>query len=190
METTRLDLYDGPGGWLCAFTRPTVDRPLEPHESIWIRLAPAADETWAPTGELYMPGVTAESIRKVPLRRILLAVNATDELRRDLEKRLDDEVPAIGSSAFLKACTGYVHKEPEQRPLAPLVLERPAGRYLSDAFYARVAETYKTAVERGEKPRSAIAAAASVSSEVAGRWVREARKRELLPATEPGKVRA
>jgi hypothetical protein len=37
-------------------------------------------------------------------------------------------------------------------------------------------------------PRSAIAEAAKVSTDVAGRWVREARKRGFLPATDPGKV--
>ena len=69
-------------------------------------------------------------------------------------------------------------------------VKRPAGRNLSDEFYATVGEAYRVAVERGEAPRTTIAESAGVSTEVAGRWVRQARKRGYLPATEPGKVSA
>jgi transposase len=53
-----------------------------------------------------------------------------------------------------------------------------------------VGEAYRVAVQRGESPRTTIAESAGVSNEVAGRWVRQARKRGYLPATEPGKVSA
>jgi len=67
-------------------------------------------------------------------------------------------------------------------------LKRPAGRNLPDEFYATVAERYRDAAGRGLSPRAAIAEAAGVSADVAGRWVRQARKRGYLPPTEPGKV--
>ena len=99
--------------------------------------------------------------------------------------RLKQRVPTVGSEAFgAEFAAGYVIDEP------PIKLRRPSGRYLPEQFYDEVARAYRTAVERGLKPRKTIADAATVSTEVAGRWIREARKRDLLPATEPGKVRA
>jgi hypothetical protein len=86
---------------------------------------------------------------------------------------------------FLKAFTGYGHW-----PEPAIVLDRPAGRRLDDDWYAKVAEAYRLAAARGLKPRTAIAEAASVSTDVAGRWVYEARKRGLLPKTQPGRVTA
>ena len=87
------------------------------------------------------------------------------------------------TTEFLKAFDGFVVPE-------ALKIVRPAGRNLSDEFYARVAEAYLAALENGLGPRRTIAESAGVSNEVAGRWVRQARKRGYLPETEPGKVSA
>jgi hypothetical protein len=184
MSGTRIDFNIGPGGWVQAFGRPELDRPLEPHETVWIRLRSTGAGTWEPTGELYLPGITPEGLRLVPLRRILLAIGADPVLRTRLAARYEEPIPAVGSIEFLGSFNGYVRAE------CALQLERPRGRYLSHEFYASVAETYRGAVERGLKPRKAIADAAGVSNEVAGKWVREARKRDLLPPTAPGKVSA
>jgi hypothetical protein len=66
-------------------------------------------------------------------------------------------------------------------------LKDRSGRLPVGEFYAAVADRYRDAAARGLSPRTAIATAADVSTDVAGRWVREARKRGLLPATDPGK---
>ena len=110
-----------------------------------------------------------------------MAVAASEGLRERLVAGLDKEAPEPGPE-LLKALSGFVH--PEFPPL-----ERPEGRNLPDEFYATVADRYRDAAARGLNPRSAIAEAAEVSTDVAGRWVREARKRGFLPATEPGKVK-
>jgi hypothetical protein len=177
VDEQRLEFLDGPGGWLQVLVR----RPSRPTESIWIRLKPTADQEWIPTGELFVADLTPQLLRDIPLRRILLAVAASDALRTRLARRLKQRVPA-DSEALFRAFEGYAIDEPE------LELRRPAGRYLSKEFYAEVARFYRSAVERGLKPRKAIAEAAGVSNEVAGRWIRQARKQDLLPATEPGKV--
>jgi len=146
-----------------------------------VRLAPDADGAWKPDGTVYVRPVTQENLRVPPLRRIVVAVAASEGLQASLTARLDDAVPDPGSNDFLKALSGYVHPELPS-------LTRPTGRTLSDEFYAAVADRYRDAAARGLSPRSAIATAADVSTDVAGRWVREARKRGLLPATDPGKV--
>jgi hypothetical protein len=182
-EARMMEFLEGPGGWLQALVR----RPSRPTERVLVRLRPVkgTETEWEPTGELYIADLKPETLRELPLRRILLAVAASDALRKRLTAQLKQHVPPVGSEAFDKLFeSGFVIDEPE------IELRRPSGRYLPEEFYGEVARVYRVAVERGMKPRKTIAEAAGVSTEVAGRWVREARKRELLPATEPGKVRA
>lgn len=150
----------------------------------YVRLTRRRDGEWVPQGTLYVPGIAPETLRSLPLRRILLAVGADESLRRDLEARLNDDVPEVGTNEFHAAFAGFVHPEP------PLTLERPRGRKLADDFYEKVADAYRAATARGLRPRTAIAETAGVTTDVAGRWVREARKRGLLPPTSPGRVKA
>jgi hypothetical protein len=175
---TALEFTVGPGGWLQARVLGTSG--LE--SVVAVRLRPDPEGNWQPDGTLLVQPMTQETLRKLPLRRILLAVAASPGLREGLMARLDQEVPELGSDEFKQTVlSGYVH--PELQPL-----KRPKGRNLSDEFYATVAERYRDAAARGLSPRTAISEAASVSTDVAGRWVREARKRGLLPPTTPGKV--
>lgn len=180
MRRIELDLSDGPGGWVEAVAHGR----RELAGLYFVRLSPHDDGRWGPDGALFVPGVTPETLRAIPLQRILLAVDASESLRGDLASRLDEEVPEVGTVEFVKAFTGFVHEEP------PLTLERPKGRSLPDEFFVQVAETYRSAVARGLPPRTAVAEAAGVSLDVAGRWVREARRRQHLPPTQQGKVRA
>jgi len=177
METS-LEFTVGPGGWLQAME---IGRGGGLESIVAVRLAQDPDGNWGPDGALYVLPPTQEKLRALPLRRIVMAVAASEGLRERLAARLDEEVPEPGPE-LLRALSGYV--QPELPPL-----ERPTARNLPDEFYTTVADRYRDAAARGLNPRSAIAAAASVSNDVAGRWVREARKRGYLPPTEPGKVK-
>ena len=180
MRKTSLEFTVGPGGWLQVFVR---DAAGEIESVVALRLAPDAEGNWQPDGTLHVHPLAQETLRVLPLRRIVLAVAASPGLRENLMARLGEAVPEPGSVEFKQALAGYL--TPELPPL-----ERPARRNLPDEFYATVAaERYRDAAARGLTPRTAIAESASVSTEVAGRWVREARKRGFLPTTEPGKVR-
>ena len=179
MADTTLEFTVGPGGWLQAWVR----RPDGGLESIVVvRLAPDSGGNWHPDGALYVMPPTQEKLRALPLRRIDVAVAASPGIREMLAKRYEEEAPEPGPE-LLKALSGYVQPE----PLPPL--ERPRGRNLPDEFYETVADRYRDAAARGLNPRTAIASSASVSTDVAGRWVRQARKRGYLPPTEPGKVK-
>jgi hypothetical protein len=175
--TSELALAAGPGGWVKA----TAFEPDQPLVSAWVRFFEDA-QRWKPQGSIFLPEPTPAALRALPLHRIVLAVEASDVLRMALAARSKEQAHGPGTVEFYKSFNDYLHPEP------PLTLERPARRRLPDSFYERVAETYRAAIARGLKPRRAIAEAADVSLDVSGRWIREARKRGLLPPTSPGKV--
>jgi hypothetical protein len=100
-----------------------------------------------------------------------------------LQSRLREKVPPLGSDPFPQGLQRL-------RPSRAAHLERPKGRRPSDDFYSHVAKAYVGAVVQGMKPRVALADAAGVSTDVVGRWVREARRRGKLSPTTPGRVRA
>jgi len=182
MEKTTLNFNVGPGGWLFALVASGFGSAAVV-TGVHLRLWRDDDGRWRPQGTLF---VNPEHLQRIPMRRILLAVAASESLREKLASRLGDEVPGDpGSEAFMRAFDDFVVPEPP-----PVALKRPKGRNLSDEFYKAVADAYRVALERSEAPRTAIAESAGVSNEVAGRWVRQARKRGYLPATEPGKVSA
>ena len=189
MGENRIELIAGPAGWVEASIRPVASPTLEPPQTVWVRLSQADEGRWELRGDLYVPGLTPENLRAIPLRRILLAVGASEGLRADLAARLSEPVENPGTKEFLESFEGWMHDEPSSEP-PPLELKRPAGRNLDDAFYGRVAATYRSAVQQGLRPRPAISRAAGVSGDVAGRWIREARRREYLPPTKPGRVTA
>jgi hypothetical protein len=179
-QRTELELQAGPGGWLTA----TFSGGGE-FWNVYLRLRRTDDGSWAPDGTLYAPPLSPETLRTIPLRRILLAVAASDAARNDLENKLGEPVPEPGSTEFHSELdTAWVHPEPLPK------LKRPQGRRLPDEFYAAVADLYREAAARGLNPRTTVAEQAGISTEVAGRWVREARKRGQLPPTAPGKAKA
>jgi hypothetical protein len=167
MADSEIRLIPGPSGWVQArFGR---------HHA-FIRLEPDAQGRWQ-AAEWNIPAYPPDVLRRIPHHRILQAVKASDRLIDELANRFEEE-----------AEPGFRHAFGEPERGKPILITRPRGRRLDDSFYARVAFVYRQAVGRGLKPRAAIAEAADVSPDVAGRWIYEARKRGLIPKTRPGKV--
>ncbi len=180
MQRTELELQARPGGW--------VDVTISQDGEFWdvhLRLR-RTDDGWEPQGTLYARRLSPQTLKAIPLRRILAAVAASDALRNDLEKQFEEPAPEPGSDEFKKMAETAAWSHPEPLP----ALKRPRGRRLPDDFYAAVANLYREATTRGLNPRTAVAEQAGTSTEVAGRWVREARKRGQLPPTAPGKAKA
>jgi hypothetical protein len=173
---TELTFKEGPGGWVRADLHSS--RRLEGR--YWLCFVQERNR-WKAVAMFALGPFSAT--QHVPVRRIELAVNADEALCAALVARLDDPIPPLGTSEFLASFTGYMRSE-------RFVLKRPPGRRLDDSFYADVARAYRDATARGRNPRAVIAADAGVSSDVAGRWIYEARKPErgFLPRTKPGKV--
>jgi hypothetical protein len=180
-QRTELDLQAGPGGW----GKFIISSGGEFWEG-YLRWRRTDEGTWVPDGTLYAPPLSPEKLRAIPLRRILLAAEASGTFRSDLERKLDERAPEPGPELRAALETGWVHDEPKPLPK----LKRPRGRRLTDDFYAAVADLYREAAARGLNPRTTVAEQAGTSTEVAGRWVREARKRGQLPPTAPGKAKA
>jgi hypothetical protein len=170
---SELSFLPGPGGWVQVNERGRRSRRCFVHFK-------REKGRWQQTF-LILEQPTPESVRAIPLRRIVLAVNAKGSVSDSLEARLEEQVPRQLTADFYASFSGY--EKPE-----PIRLKRPSGRKLDDDFYREVADVYQLAVVRTLQPRAAISEAAGVSSDVAGRWIHEARKRGLIPKTTPGKV--
>jgi hypothetical protein len=178
MQTT-LEFMPGPAGWLeCSWWR-------DGEEALhaWVNFRRAANGHLKAIA-LFCLEPTSAALRSLPLHRIEVAANAGGSISEQLAARLGEPSPAIGSAEFHEAFDGWVQPEP------PLELKRPPGRRLDDDWYAKVGTTYVAAKDQGLKPRTAIAELAGVSTDVAGRWIYEARKRGHLPPTRPGRVSA
>jgi hypothetical protein len=165
---SEIRLIPGPAGWVQArfYVGEHVRR-------VFVRFEPDAAGRWK-AAEWRIPHPPPEPL---PWRRIVKAVDASDFSARLFARFQEEAEP------------GFVGAFGEARPFGKLLeLKRPAGRRLDGSFYAQVAMLYRQAVGRGLNPRQTIAEQAGVSTDVAGRWIYEARKRKLIPKTTPGKV--
>ena len=107
--------------------------------------------------------VSAELLRAIPVGRIEAAANA----------QLHTSAPRV----------------PSRRPRARIAptLRSNAVRGYPDAFYQAVASTYRHLVTTSSRPVAELAAANDVPVTTAQRWVKEARRRQLLSPGQPGK---
>jgi hypothetical protein len=170
-----FDLGIGPGGWLKVTL---IGQPMA-----FVRFERMADRRWAPVW-LMQAQPTIAVLRNFPLHRLELAVNASDLIQQRLEERME-ESGNITDKDFFASFTGFTIPVPDLPKI-----KRPEGHKLDDAFYAEVAAVYRAAAGLQMPPRKAVAKAASVSTDVAGRWVHEARKRGYLAPASAGKASA
>jgi hypothetical protein len=180
MADSQVHLMVGGSGWVQARFTAAGDAKRFLRR-VFVQFEPDAQGNWKAT-HWDIPEYPPPVMRQVPFQRIKRAVNASESVRTELANRLPDEYEIEGfRGAFA---------EPVRDRGKPIRLVRPRGHRLPDSFYASVALAYRQAVGRGLNPRQAIAEAAGVSPDVAGRWIYQARKRELIPKTSPGKVTA
>jgi hypothetical protein len=175
MTNDEIHLSVGDGGWVRARFTP---RDLS-EQTAYVRFAPHGTR-WRAV-ELWLRDPSPGLLRALPLNRIVHAVNASGQIAFGLKVGHENPSPVDLPAHF---------KDKRRRIVQPLKLERPAGRKLDDSFYERVGFVYRQAVGRGLKPRRAIAEAAGVTPDVAGRWIHQARNRDFIPKTSPGKVTA
>lgn len=169
MASDEIHLIAGPAGWVQArFGEGRTRR------RAFVRFEPDTNGRWN-AAEWSIPAYPTDVLRRVPYHRIVAGVRADERLQHELAARLTDEPEPGFRGAF---------GQPRRRE--PITLERPRSHRLDDNFYERVSVAYRQALGRGLRPRQAIAKAANVSPDVAGRWIYEARRRRLLPKTRPG----
>jgi transposase-like protein len=154
-------------------------------------------------------GLTGQMLRTLPLARLQAAVNRPG-LADQVRQRIRAADRPIDLAAFVPTEIRADQPEmlgssPEDRtsdaPLGVLdqqILDRawsvdpkivaPAGSRKPDAFYELVAERFALLAATGHRPAAAIAEASGVPATTVHRWVREARRRGLLPAGERSAV--
>ena len=179
MQRTELELQARPGGW--------VDVTISQDGEFWdvhLRLR-RTDDGWEPQGTLYARRLSPQTLKAIPLRRILAAVAASDALRNDLEKQFEEPAPEPGSDELKKW----------PRPQPGLTLSRCPPSSGRGGAGSRTTSTPPSQICTARPPPWAES---THGCRRAGRnvdrsrrpLVREARKRGQLPPTAPGKAKA
>lgn len=131
---------------------------------------------------LYMTAPWVHLYRELPLGRIENAVNANASVRWALHEDIEkDPGPDLVQFFAIKAAIDK-GMSPRYR------LKRPTSRRLGDEFFVQVAQAYTDAVAFGLNPRKTLATDSDTPADTVARWIRETRRRGLLPPASPGKV--
>lgn len=126
------------------------------------------------SGLLILGNISHDRLKSIPLRQIAL-LSTDGNCKTWNHQPTEKEVSAART-------------EPKCKPQPTLIpkLQRKADETASE-HYERVASYYLRAASISGKPLVDISNAACVPKSTAARWVREARRRGLLPATTKGK---
>jgi hypothetical protein len=135
--------------------------------------------------ELYMAtgqALSARILREVPLGRLEAWVNRGD-VREAIEADMNLPGPDFGGTAE-QFHYGRPVVEP-RRTKAPR-LNVPARRPYPDEFFRKLADLYARLAREGERPAKTIADANGIPMGTVYGWIREARRRGLLPPARQG----
>lgn len=144
----------------------------------YVRFALNADKkTWR-IGEVRVLEPTGDGLRSFPFSRIEHAANAHSIVALGLAMGHTQEVGDVAA----------MFEGHEPVTLKRLRLRRPKGKQLDRDFYKTVALAYKGALAEGLDPRQTLARDSGAAPDTVARWIREARRLELLPPTTPGRV--
>jgi hypothetical protein len=167
------------------------DSPVE----VWVRVRPG-DGGRLEISEVYLTtevgDIRSDDLRRVPLGRIETFINRPDKQPWLLE-RLDGPHRSLDAAAL---------QAREKRPSVEDTYKRmaarqrrnkakvpvPEGRKYPDSFYLKVAAAYLELAADGGRPAAEMAEANDVPMTQVHRWVKEARRRGLLPPGRPGKA--
>jgi hypothetical protein len=176
----------GNAGWL-AIETPEGEKLLvrvAPDESGYLRVR---ELHLGDTGE----PVTAQRLRAVRLGAIENVANLSTE-REAIMERIELPITApLDFMDFFKAgeSVSVFVEAPAAVHARPQPLVAPSGRGYPNSFYERVAEEYRAATRRQERPVMAVAKSANVPRSTAAQWVKETRRRRILgEAAAPGKA--
>ncbi|MER5647312.1 hypothetical protein [Streptosporangium sp. NPDC002524] len=131
--------------------------------------------------------VTARLLRTLPVARMESAANQRAAHLGEADTAtyplvsLDVRIPT-GMEAWARR---PIAPGPDQG--MPLKLSIPTDRKKPNSFYEQVAERFQWLASRGPRPASVLAEANEVPVTTVHRWVKEARRRGLLPSGQRGK---
>ncbi|MEU1736519.1 hypothetical protein [Streptosporangium sp. NPDC020145] len=150
-----------------------------------VRFNRDAEGRWVVTG-MFIEGeaIASDTLRKIPLGRLEALAN-TDLASLALTLEQAGAPPSDGGLTLddLRSLASAAPVPTVRRP----PLRRPDGTD-PDAFYREVATAYASAAAESSRPAAVLAEEASVPVTTVHRWVREARRRGLLPPGKKGKA--
>lgn len=155
--------------------------------TVFVRLNEAGEAT-----EVHIDGggapVTAAALRALPLAKIR---SMAEDPAMTAWARWDEPDPdAPEPLASLHAAFGPTQrsrKTRSRRHEARLSPSSPAAG-LTEEFLGQVADSYRAAVARGERPNKALSEQSGYPVRTVERWVYLARKKGVLAATKPGSI--
>ncbi len=139
-----------------------------------------------------LASVDARALRSVPVGRLESAVNRPSEYTRIVEHVAEKEgqaasLPEDDLTSEGWPWWGYAPAKPRSPRLK---MKIPTGHRKPDSFYEQVADRFGYLSTVSERPAAELAAANDVPPTTVHGWVREARRRGLLPSgersTKPG----
>lgn len=149
-----------------------------------------ADGRWVIT-DLYLHGkaLSVETMRGISIPKIeaTMARLARDPQLLANISGDDDEKLTIGDLRERASQVAAMQRELGRHGEARAPLGRP-GTEDSEVFYARVARAYGDYATETTAPAKAMAAEAGVPVTTVHRWIREARRRGLLPPARKGRA--
>lgn len=132
--------------------------------------------------------VIATAVRSIPLARLEAAANL--RLIRHPELRQAGSFPFIPADSEVPHFLSTWARRPIEdvsESLPTLKLKVPDAGKKPDQFYERVAELYLWLSSRGKRPAEELAEANDVPVTTVHRWVKEARRRDILFPGQRGK---
>lgn len=151
-------------------------------------------EPWIDLDQAGYPGVSVRVSGIFPGRVTITGVRVerpegvrADDLRVPIERIeavMAAQLETMGIEAGMHIWT-KLKKPPAPRELR---LTIPTKARYPDSFYERVASLYRRLVAAGEQPAPRLADANGVARTTTHRWIREARRRGLLPPGQTGRA--
>jgi hypothetical protein len=129
--------------------------------------------------------VTGEELRAVPLRRLsdALTVKEVSKAVRDAwsQRGAPDLSPATPRDVALERVHDFPVREPTDKASTPTTTSVATSRAKKDdAFYAGMADRYRTLSATSRRPAVELAEEEGVKVSTVHRWLREAKYREAL----------
>jgi hypothetical protein len=131
----------------------------------------------------HLQGIGPVLLSRIPVQKIEACVN-----RPAWRAMIEQHLPPVGVKWPPPGWSQIPDGEPYAATPPTLRLDPPAGRPKPDSFYARVAEVFGYLTEVSTSPASDLAAANGVPATTVHGWVKEARRRRLLPAGQRSRV--
>lgn len=151
---------------------------------------PEARSAFAVIREMHITfhdGIGPRLVRELPLARIEAAVNQPAYRADVLDRSLTPNVAHIPFRPLMPFYVRWLDAKPSSRRRPNLKLRIPEGRGRPDSFYAQVAERFAYLTTASQSPATDLAQANGVPTTTVHGWVKEARRRGLLPAGERSK---